>query len=431
MVAKTKTKALLVLALLAGLIVSPAPARRGHSRLGSGRSIGSRSFARRSHPSSSIGRHHGSRRSAHSSSHRSSGISHHSRPSYGHSRAHNGSRHYRSGRLGPATHRYLGRHNGSLRGRISHYKGSSHGHARHSRHYGRRNYRYRYGYARPHYRSYYIYPYSHYYTRPHYRSYYYGYPYYYSLPRYRYYYFGYPGYYVSPYSQYYYDYRYESPPDVPDEPKYDPNDPYRDVREKIERQETRELAEQAKAAAQQAKQTAEQAKRDVQYIKANQYLDNVADAFAQGNYAKAADHAARGLPAEPENAVLPFVYSQSLFANAQYRTAADVLREALRMTHIIDEHGVYYSAGFYPDEDTLPQQIDRLSEAAQAEPNRADLKLLLGYQLMGMGALDEALGPLQKIQYDYVNGQAAKMLIEVLEKSRRPELDEAPEPDNY
>ncbi|MHC4528708.1 MAG: tetratricopeptide repeat protein [Planctomycetota bacterium] len=341
--------------------------------------------------------------------HRSSGIRHYSSSSYGHSRGHTGSRHYRTGRRHAPTHRYLG---------VNKYL-------------GRHKYRSRYGYARPQYRSYYIRPYSHYYTRPYHRSYYYGYPYYYSLPRYRYYYFGYPGYYVSPYSHYYYDYRYESPPDVPDEPKYDPNDPYRDVREETERQETREIAEQAKAAAQQAKQTAEQAKRDVQYIKANQYLDNVADAFAEGDYAKAADHAARGLRAEPENAVLPFVYSQSLFANAHYRAAADVLREALRMTHIIDEHGVYYSAGFYPDQDTLPEQIDRLSEAADAEPDRADLKLLLGYQLMGMGALDEALGPLQKIQYDYVNGQAAKMLIEVLEKSRRPDLDQAPQQDNY
>jgi hypothetical protein len=266
---------------------------------------------------------------------------------------------------------------------------------------------------------------SYYYSLPHYRYYsygypgYYGYPYYISLPHFKYYYFGNPGYYTQPSSGYRYEYQYDNRPEAAPGSQYEPEG-------------TRQAAEEARDAAERAKRSADEAARAVEYVKASRYLENVARAFAQGDYAKAAEHAREALRSEPENAVLPFVYGQSLFANGQYRESADVLREALRMVHIIDEQGVYYSVGFYPSEDLLTEQIDKLSDAAQAEPDRADLQLVLGYQLLGIGSFDEALDALQKAEYDYVNGQAAKMLIEVLVKSRQqhqqqPEEVEIPE----
>jgi len=62
----------------------------------------------------------------------------------------------------------------------------------------------------------------------------------------------------------------------------------------------------------------------------------------------------------------------------------------------------------------------RLSKDFQAggsiNPFDANLQLLLGYQLLGMGRLDEAAEPLQKAQQDSDNHQAATLLMSLLEK---------------
>ena len=218
-----------------------------------------------------------------------------------------------------------------------------------------------------------------YFRRPHF--------YYFSLPYFTYYYCAPPYFYSVPYRSYYYDYSY-------------------DERE-------------------QPKRTAGETAKLAKLARVNRHLENVAEAFAAGDYAKAVLRASKAVDAEPDNAVLFFVYSQSLFAAAEYDEAASILREALRKVDV-QEQGVFYSMGFYPDEDVLAEQIDRLGKAVEAEPYRANLQLLLGYELLGVGRYDEALEALQKAEQNYVNKEAAVLLIAVLEEARQLESREAP-----
>ncbi|MHC4191408.1 MAG: tetratricopeptide repeat protein [Planctomycetota bacterium] len=169
----------------------------------------------------------------------------------------------------------------------------------------------------------------------------------------------------------------------------------------------------------------EEAGQSAQQAESNLHLDNIAQAFAAGDYAKAVLRASEALNAEPDDPVLPFVYAQSLFANQQYSEAAGVLREALRKVDI-EKNGVYYSAGFYPDQAVLTEQIKKLTEAVKADSYNADLQLLLGYQFLGVGRYDEVLKALQTAEPDYVNKEAAGILMQVLEKARPASPKEAP-----
>jgi hypothetical protein len=323
--------------------------------------------------------------------HYKSGASHHRgfyRKSGG---RHNKGLHYKSGAsYHKGVHHKLsvGRHGG-------YYRGRSKGHRGHYRRHGRRYYYF----SLPYYHHYYVYPYR------------YGYPYYYyfSLPHYRYYYSYSSGYYSRPSSGYYYDY----PPDTNAQGQtYGSPAPYTDAPAGAGQDEPQEPAEQGEEA--------------VEYVEADQYLQDIADAFATRDYDKAARRASEGLSAEPDNPVLPFVHSQALFAGGNYSEAARVLREALRNVDVQNQ-GVFYSFGFYPDESALSKQIDRLTEAVGAVPSRADLQLLLGYQLLGVGRYDDALKALRVAERNHVNKEAAGIMIDVLEKARA--AGPAPTPD--
>ncbi|MHC4060339.1 MAG: tetratricopeptide repeat protein, partial [Planctomycetota bacterium] len=166
-----------------------------------------------------------------------------------------------------------------------------------------------------------------------------------------------------------------------------------------------------------ADEPADQPRRSTEYVKVDQHLKDIADAFAAGRYAKAARLSREALNAEPDDPLLPFVYSQTLFAEQRYGKAAGVLREAVRKVDI-DEQGVFYAHGFYADHTVLTEQIEKLSKAVEADYSNADLNLVLGYQLLGTGAYDRALQALRQAQRDYVNKEAATVLVEVLEKAR-------------
>jgi tetratricopeptide (TPR) repeat protein len=117
----------------------------------------------------------------------------------------------------------------------------------------------------------------------------------------------------------------------------------------------------------------------------------------------------------PDDMVLPFAYSQALLANGQYAEAAEVLRNALAGISL-EEKGVFYPRGLYADEETLLQQIEELTEKTTLESDNLDLQLLLGYQLLGIGEVDKALGPLRRAMEDVKNAPAAKVLIELAEE---------------
>ena len=98
-------------------------------------------------------------------------------------------------------------------------------------------------------------------------------------------------------------------------------------------------------------------------------------------------------------------------------TSTEVLRESL-MKVSPDKEGVFYPRGLYSDDDVLYEQINVLAEKAELYSFDADLQLLLGYQLLGIGKLDEAVEPLQQASRDMENAVAATTLLNILEKIR-------------
>jgi tetratricopeptide (TPR) repeat protein len=148
---------------------------------------------------------------------------------------------------------------------------------------------------------------------------------------------------------------------------------------------------------------------------ADVYFEEAVKVFEVGSYGKAVEKFARAMELAPDDMILPFAYSQALLANGQYSEAAEVLRGALAKVRP-EKEGVFYPRGLYPNEDILLGQIDRLAEKAELFAFDADLQLLLGYQLLGIGEVDQAVEPLMHASKDLVNADAAAVLLELLEK---------------
>jgi hypothetical protein len=150
---------------------------------------------------------------------------------------------------------------------------------------------------------------------------------------------------------------------------------------------------------------------------ADQYFEDAVNAFEAGDYDTAVDNFADALDLEPDDMVLPFAYVQALFANQQYSEAVEVLREALSKLPP-DTEGIFYPRGLYPEDDILFEQIGQLAATAELDPSDENLQLLLGYQLLGAGKLDQATGPLQQIGPDSENTAPAAKLLDLLKKIR-------------
>ena len=153
---------------------------------------------------------------------------------------------------------------------------------------------------------------------------------------------------------------------------------------------------------------------------ADTLFDEGVKAFGQGGYTEAADKFAAAMKLAPEDMILPFAYAQALFAQGFYSQAADVLRTALQKV-TPDKEGVYYPRGLYLDENTLDEQIDQLTKAAEAIPNDSDLQLLLGYHWLGIGETEKSIEPLAKAKEDYKNFGAASTLLELAGKIKAGE----------
>jgi hypothetical protein len=292
---------------------------------------------------------------------------------------------------GSLEHRYGGRTYGRYGG-SGYYGGSWYG--RYPYHgYGNRGY---YGY----------YPYGH-----HHRSsifiniggywpwwyvdlwpwYWYGYyPYYWYEP--------YPyGYWIGPGVSNYYYYNYQTPA-APPESEYGIQEPnYEAFRQARQRQE-------------QQQQTTEQPE-----TKTDANFDEGVKAFGQGEYNVAVERFAQAVQSAPEDTVMPFAYSQALFAAKDYHKAAQVLRSAIAGTSPETE-GVFYPRGLYSSDTVLEKQISELDAAAKANPADYDLQFLLGYEQLGMNRLDEARAHLQEAQNGPVNGPAAKSLLVLIDR---------------
>jgi predicted Zn-dependent protease len=150
---------------------------------------------------------------------------------------------------------------------------------------------------------------------------------------------------------------------------------------------------------------------------ADMYFEAAVKAFEADNYDVAIEKFAEAMALAPDDIILPFAYSQVLFAKGQYSEAAEVLRGILAKVSP-EKEGIFYPRGLYPDDDELFEQINRLAERAELYSFDADLQLLLGYQLLGIGKLDEAVEPLQRASRDMENAVAATTLLNVLERIR-------------
>jgi tetratricopeptide (TPR) repeat protein len=184
--------------------------------------------------------------------------------------------------------------------------------------------------------------------------------------------------------------------------------------------------EAAQPADQAALEQAEQDKGPDQMTLADVYFEEAVKAFEQANYQAAATKFAQAMKLSPEDKILPFAYSQALLATGQYSEAAQVLRQALAKIRP-DAEGVFYPRGLYANEDALLDQIDSLSKKADAYSYDADLQLLLGYQLLGIGQADRAIEPLTHASQDLENARAAGVLLDLAQKIKTSEASEAEE----
>lgn len=148
---------------------------------------------------------------------------------------------------------------------------------------------------------------------------------------------------------------------------------------------------------------------------ADTYFDEAVNAFEKGKYDLAIEKFSKAMALAPDDMILPYAYSQALFAAERYSEAAQVLRKALDKVKP-EQEGVFYPRGLYPNDDELLAQLDKLSEYVEKYSFDADLQLLLGYQLLGIGELDKALTPLRNASLDMNNQKPADVLLNLLLK---------------
>jgi len=160
---------------------------------------------------------------------------------------------------------------------------------------------------------------------------------------------------------------------------------------------------------------AEQTAEPQETTLADVYFEEAVKAFEVAQYNTAAAKFAKAFELAREDMVLPFAYAQALLASEQYSAAARILRGALEKISP-EKEGVFFPRGLYPDEETLLKHIDRLAERAEQFSFDADLQLLLGYQLLGIGQHDRAVDPLMNANRDLVNAKATGVLLDLLEK---------------
>ncbi len=144
-------------------------------------------------------------------------------------------------------------------------------------------------------------------------------------------------------------------------------------------------------------------------------FEEAVKSFEAGNYNVAANQFAEAMAQAPNDVILPFAYAQALFANQQYAEAAKVLRVALQKV-TPDKEGIFFPRGLYANDDVLFAQVEKLVDKADQSEDDADLQLLLGYQLLGVGETGYAREPLEQAAQDPKNAEAAQILLKLLEK---------------
>ncbi len=147
-------------------------------------------------------------------------------------------------------------------------------------------------------------------------------------------------------------------------------------------------------------------------------FDEGVKSFEAGDYAIAAMKFDEAMRLSSQDMILPFAYTQALFASGQYDKAADVLRDALKNVSP-DKEGVFFPRGLYANDDVLFAQVEKLVGAADRTENDADLQLLLGYQLLGVGETGYARETLEEAAQAPANAAPAGILLKMLDKMEK------------
>ena len=146
---------------------------------------------------------------------------------------------------------------------------------------------------------------------------------------------------------------------------------------------------------------------------ADQLFEQGVTAFEQGDYTAAAQSFADAIALEPNDLIMPFAYTQALFACEQYFKAAEILRLGL-IKMPADEQGLYFPRGLYSQDDILINQVDVLDKKAKLFYYDPDMPLLLGYQYIGIEKYEQAREWLNKAQKYEINQSTVAILTKLL-----------------
>jgi len=154
--------------------------------------------------------------------------------------------------------------------------------------------------------------------------------------------------------------------------------------------------------------------------RADELFNEAVKAFEDGSYDRAANLFADAMRIAGDDVVLPFAYSQALFADGQYVSAAQALRTAFENLPA-DKEDMFYPRGLYAEEETLTQQIDTLGTKVDTRAFDTDLQLLLGYHMVGIGELDDAVPHLQRAAGASENKATVDKLMKLIERIQSQE----------
>jgi len=156
---------------------------------------------------------------------------------------------------------------------------------------------------------------------------------------------------------------------------------------------------------------------------ADNYFEQAVQAFEANDFDNALASFALAADLAPEDTVLPFAYTQALLAKQRYVEAAAVLRQALARVEPQKE-GVFFPRGLYSDDAILFAHIDALAAAVVKQPLNADMQLLLGYQLLGIGETDKAVEALQIASTNASNAASATVLLDLIARIKENDVTE-------
>ncbi len=153
---------------------------------------------------------------------------------------------------------------------------------------------------------------------------------------------------------------------------------------------------------------------------ADQRFSEAVIAFEEGKYAISANLFRQAMLLDREDIIMPFAYAQALFADREYLLAVLALRDALSRISP-HENSIFYPRGLYKLDDDLFRQIDELMIATDKAPFDRNLKLLLGYHLLGVGETETAAAYLQEASRTPQNASGASVLLALVAQVREAE----------